>query len=175
MVVPTKSQVPKAKTGIENDLAAYLLEQKDVLEKFWQRIHKTNTCWLWLREPNRDGYGKFNISVNKIKYQFLAHRFSYFLHIGYTELNVLHKCDVPACVNPTHLYEGTQEDNLRDALDRGRFPIGTQRWNAKLTEANIREIRALCGILSQTEIAKKFGIQQPEVSRILNGLHWSHV
>ena len=89
-------------------------------ERFWKRVQKTETCWLWTGAKNKKGYGTFYIS----KYEPIgAHRFSYLLAEGKSpeELFVCHKCDNPSCVRPDHLFLGTNTDNMRDAKKKGRL------------------------------------------------------
>lgn len=81
--------------------------------------YEPNTgCWLWTGNPNRDGYGKTKIDGKTV----LVHRLSWLLseHEDPGDLFVLHKCDVPCCVNPAHLFLGTQADNVADRVRKGR-------------------------------------------------------
>lgn len=82
-------------------------------------------CWLWTKSVDNGGYG--GISINGK--DFLAHRFSWFLHNGAIpkKLWVLHTCDMPSCVNPDHLYLGTHQDNMDDMVKRGRSTKGRKR------------------------------------------------
>lgn len=84
----------------------------------WKFVTKTSTCWLWTSAVNRKGYGKFSVN----KKQWSAHRLAFFLSTGSLpkELMVLHRCDVPACVNPEHLWLGTNQDNVDDKMRKGR-------------------------------------------------------
>jgi hypothetical protein len=88
------------------------------------RIDETTGCWIWIFKPHSGGYG--TISVNYKLW--LAHRLSY--HVFVEEipdgLNVLHKCDNKMCVNPEHLFVGTQVQNLEDMIRKGRAPIRCQ-------------------------------------------------
>lgn len=93
---------------------------------------------------------------------------------------MLHKCDNPPCVNPAHLFLGTQADNIRDmdAKGRRRSVMHDQRGelngSAKLTRPQIAMIRSLGGTMKQREIAEIFGISRPAVSLVLSGKRWSH-
>jgi hypothetical protein len=80
---------------------------------------------------------------------------------------VLHKCDIPACVNPDHLFLGTKADNTADMIKKGRMKTGKQLPHTKLSDADIEFIRSATG--SQSKIAKQFGISQGYVSLLRNG------
>jgi len=131
-------------------------------------------CWLWTAYLN-DGYGMFSIA-NKMR---RAHRLSYEMLVGEIPdgMLVLHSCHTKHCVNPNHLRVGTQLENMRDMFDAGRNPVmhGDRNPAAKLTANQVDEIRriASAGNHSQREIAKKFGVVQGTVSRILLGDGWN--
>lgn len=86
-------------------------------ERFWEKVKKTEACWLWTGSKNNMGYGRINID-GIVK---LAHRVSFEMKHGTTKLHILHRCDTPLCVNPLHLFAGTQKDNLRDMAAKGRW------------------------------------------------------
>ena len=91
-------------------------------------------------------------------------------------MSVLHKCDVTCCVNPAHLFLGTQKDNMVDKTRKGRALKGSQVGNSKLTEAEVLQIfSALDHGESQYSIAARFGISQGHVSDIKNGKRWSYL
>jgi len=111
-------------------------------ERFWRHVHKTDSCWLWVGSKNQQGYG--NISIGRVQGKsrcMLAPRLAWKIANGDIPegLHVLHSCDNPPCVNPEHLWLGTQTDNNRDMRNKGRNP----RPYAKLTESQVRDIRAL--------------------------------
>src|ERR1700733_6940291 len=89
-------------------------------KRFWKKVNKTKTCWLWTASTLGHGYGQIscNSSGNMIK----AHRASYILAYGDIALgkSVLHKCDNPRCVNPKHLFLGTVQDNMKDRNNKNR-------------------------------------------------------
>lgn len=83
--------------------------------QFWSRVYKTKTCWFWIGSVGNHGYGV--LGKNKL----LAHRISWRLHFGSIRKSqwVLHRCDTPQCVNPKHLFVGTQKQNMADASAKG--------------------------------------------------------
>lgn len=95
------------------------LRHYSVLE-FWERVKLTadaSRCWLWFGPSDKHGYGIWNMNGQR----WSAHRFALYLTKGKElTLNALHKCDNPPCVNPNHLYEGTQSQNMVDSWQRTR-------------------------------------------------------
>lgn len=135
-------------------------------------------CWLWNAGADKDGYGK--VSVNTITVR--AHRVAYESVHGdgsATGLLVRHRCDTPACVNPEHLETGTPADNSRDMEQRGRSLKGEKSRRAKVTEDDVREIRATYVPQSrefgQYALARRFGLSRPVVGFILSRATWRHV
>ncbi len=130
-------------------------------------------CWLWKCHCDKDGYGQINLSGQTIR----AHRVSYEEFIGPIPDGkcVLHSCDVRRCVNPNHLFTGTQLENVQDMCRKGRFvaQIGEEHGRAKLSEVDIFNIR--CNPLSQGKIANQYGVSQSLISRIKNQHRWRHI
>lgn len=94
--------------------------------RFWARVQKTESCWLWTGKPrNGDGYGQMRVNTRK-EY---PHRFSYMIHKGPIPKGMVlcHTCDNPACVNPEHLWVGTVADNVLDMHRKGRANNGRKR------------------------------------------------
>lgn len=92
----------------------------DMVTRFWAKVDTTGDCWTWTAATNRKGYGLLQKPNNSG--QISAHRYSAMLHFGMFDrgLMVLHHCDNPPCVNPSHLYLGDGFDNARDKIARGR-------------------------------------------------------
>jgi len=92
--------------------------RKPITERFWARVRKTDACWLWTGTTTLAGYGQLRVNGKKI----YTHRFvlALFGREVPSGLVVMHSCDVPACVNPDHLSVGTDGDNVRDAVRKGR-------------------------------------------------------
>jgi hypothetical protein len=96
--------------------------------RFWAKVNRTDSCWLWTGSVTSVGYGQFAVAHNV---NWSAHRYSWLLHHGNLPkppLQVLHSCDVRRCVNPAHLWAGTQKDNLLDASRKGRL---SHKFNQK--------------------------------------------
>jgi hypothetical protein len=90
------------------------------VDRFWSSVTKTTTCWLWTGETNSTGYGRFTQWIGGGRRRILTHRMSFWLANGSLPTVVRHACDTPLCVRPEHLLAGTQADNIRDAVERGR-------------------------------------------------------
>lgn len=135
-------------------------------------------CWIIHGWVDRWGYGRMRIG----KKQYTTHRASYILHYGDVPegMHVLHKCDNPSCVNPEHLYAGTNDDNVRDRMDRGP-KTGGAYWGernqiARLDSDKVAQIkRLLLDGLSQPKIAKEFGVSRGAIDGIARGVNWYYV
>jgi len=148
-------------------------------QKLWDNVDKgePDECWEWTAGKVTDGYGRLHFEGQQLN----AHRVS--AQFEYGDLGdkwVLHHCDNPACVNPNHLYLGDRADNMRDAVERSEWPSynqGEDSGNAKLTESDVIDIKKQykSGRATQTELAQKYDITQPNVSDIVRGVRWSHV
>ena len=110
------------------------------MDRLWSFVAKSDGCWQWTGTKNAAGYGMIAVAGKKQ----LAHRLVYQSVHGVLKKHhvVCHSCDNPGCVNPDHLWQGTQRDNIRDQMDKGRMALGEKRANSKLTEDAVRDIRA---------------------------------
>jgi len=141
-----------------------------VLERFEEKFIPVpeSGCWIWLAHCNRDGYGKFCLRGHPEQ----AHRVSYEIYREQIPrgLQVLHHCDVRPCVNPDHLFLGTNADNTNDRIAKDRTAKGESNGRAKLTTKQAAEIRRARGSLR--EIASAYGISQTVVQYIKKGKIW---
>ena len=143
--------------------------------RFWARLipSKPDDCWPWTG-GQRDGYGTFRF-LGRSDY---AHRVAYFFIRGIKPKGVLrHTCDYPPCCNPNHLIDGTQAENNRDRHQKGRtkMPYGMSEGAKKLTEDDVRKIRADRRYRAGAIMAREFGISTHLVSRIRKRKAWAHV
>jgi hypothetical protein len=146
----------------------------DSERRFWDKVIIVDgcACWEWGGQKDDFGYGRLKIKGKR----FFAHRISYFLHNSLFDpsLQVQHKvCDNPGCVNPVHLCQGTQDQNMQDCLRKGRRPQGRQVYCAKVDESQVLEIRT--SLDSQRDLARKFQISQAAISSIVCRRSWASV
>ncbi len=141
-----------------------------IQDRFWSKVNKHNGsgCWLWTASTVK-GYGQIASVVNGKRRPVYAHRVSWEMAYGpITDgLSVLHKCDVPLCVNPDHLFLGTQPDNLADARSKGRLVDGLSA--RKLSDAAYADILSRTGYGSGIALARQYGVSKITISRIRNG------
>lgn len=144
-------------------------------KRFWKYVipEPNSGCWLWTGGFfDKDGYGIFCINQ---KWKERAHRLSFRIHNGLIPegLFVLHHCDVPCCVNPDHLFLGTQADNMEDKVSKGRQNKGVDQPRARLTEAQVKEVRSTKE--SVQRLANKLGVSRMTVWRARVGATWKHL
>jgi len=128
-------------------------------------------CWLWVASIDSNGYGQFR-NGRCLEW---AHRASWMLNKGEIPVGicVLHKCDTPVCVNPDHLFLGTQSDNTRDCIRKGRHIRGSKVGTSKLTEQDVLAIRS--DTRSKKEIAISFGVSSSAIGLIKSRKRWSYL
>jgi hypothetical protein len=142
-------------------------------ERLWRRVDRSggpDACWPWLGYRDRHGYGQIGVMPHRLLY---THRLAWEVSKGPVPVGhyVCHACDNPPCCNPTHLFTGTQKDNMADAARKGRAKSGV----TKLTADQVQSIRALFGHIPQKEIAERFGTSEMNVSWIVRGITWKNL
>lgn len=143
-------------------------QMKDLATRFWEKVDKTETCWLWTGALLKTGYGSIRVNHKAER----AHRVAYELTIGPIPEGMLlrHSCDTPRCVNPAHLIPGTKSDNTQDALERGQHVVGEDHYKCKIPNHAIATIRAaLVAGVPGKYLAKQFGVGESMISHIKNG------
>lgn len=167
------------------DQAVDDVKLRPLVPRFFEKVRKTDSCWLWRGAKNADGYGL--ISLNDISSGLRrvrrAHQVSWMIHYGDYDnaLNVLHKCDVPSCVRPEHLWLGTRADNMQDMWTKDRHPKvqlkGERNPFSKLTDDQVILIRNQysLGNVSLADLAAEFGVTFQTISRIVNRRIWKHL
>lgn len=158
------------------------------IARFWAKVDKSagpDGCWPWTAAKLRGGYGQFNPGISEGRRMVKAHRVSWALTNGpipsgegHHGICVCHRCDVRACVNPAHLFLGTQAENVRDRDAKGRRVNmrGEAHGMAKLTEADAKTVIALISLRERyRDIASRFGVTRHCVKRIASGRSWAHL
>lgn len=139
------------------------------IEAFWEKVNKSGNCWEWLGVKNSKGYGYLKNEGHMTS----AHRFVYELKVGpIGVLHVCHHCDNPGCVNPDHLFLGTQKDNMQDCVKKGRInQRGEKNNNCKLTDVEVMRIRERAGSCPQQVFVAEYGMSSGYISEIIAGLY----
>jgi hypothetical protein len=164
---------------------------RDHVARFWAKVQKTETCWLWLGWKDADGYGQFSHGPFSTR----SHRFSLELAIGPAPADkpfAIHSCDNRGCVNPDHLRWATPAENSADMVARARQATGDRNasrlypekrkrgfgahFRAKFPDDEVREIRRLvAGGTPSSEIARARGVWKSTVDRIAKRIVYRHV
>lgn len=174
--------VPQKRKGKTNLLPIFSQEERE--HNFWAKMHLAeNGCWEWKGPINRAGYGWLAWHCPECpKRRMLTHRIAWTLVNGEIPVStpyVLHKCDNPPCCNPSHLFLGTQKENITDMINKGRqvSTRGCERKNVLLSPQKVIEIRDLRirkGLMHK-ELAAMFGVSRATINSVLNWHKWSWV
>jgi len=146
----------------------------DLLERFFEKVQKTNNCWEWTAATDHEGYGRIWVNGKPQN----AHRTAYELFIGPIPKGkcILHHCDNPACVNPRHLFLGTQMENITDKTIKNRQTRGEQVPTAKLTRHQVQQIRKQYRPWSHKfgsqALGRRYGVSDVTILMIINGVTW---
>lgn len=149
-------------------------------ESFWAKVEAGDIteCWIWQGSLDAYGYGMATFKQKTYK----AHRLSYELHFGSIPdgMYVCHNCpdgkDNPRCVNPAHLFLGTAADNSADMVRKSRQSRGEAKPNARFTESQVIEMRALYGQgMTITGLGERYGVGVTTIHHIVHFNTWKHV
>lgn len=159
---------------------------KQYAEQFWAKVEKGMSCWVWQGARKSEAgldYGQFYYKGKRLA----SHRVAWELTNGIIPkgLCVLHKCDIPSCVNPDHLFLGTRKDNIADRHIKGRDSHGLRHsiacsgenhGSAKLNDNIVKQIRYLCkqGNMTHAQIAAKFGVHKSQISKVKLRTTWKY-
>lgn len=164
--------------------------------RFWQKLDKSDECWIWKGKKYRNGYGQAygGRRPNGKTFERLAHRMAYELAFGTIPegLCVCHKCDNRLCCNPDHLFLGTQKENLQDMVKKGRAVKAEDSWTHKqpervrrgmthhttrISDDDVRHIRARWaqGNISYAELGREMNLSSGAIWNIVNNVTWRHV
>lgn len=155
-------------------------EDEAIVKRFFSKVDKKaeDECWEWTAGKDKDNYGYFKINRSNKR----AHRVSFEINHNrfiVDKLLILHSCDNPCCVNPSHLSEGTHKDNVADMFVKGRQRErkGTASGTSKLTDDKVIEIRAkhATGDYTHRRIANEYNMSRQQISRIINKERWAHI
>ena len=147
-----------------------------IADRFHRLVSKdAGECWLWTGDINGNGYGRLQFN----KKRRLAHRVSFELYngaLGDDQL-VCHSCDNPRCVNPSHLFAGSQKDNMGDCAEKRRHTYGEAIKHACLKEKDVLQIRALyaAGGHGQRHLAELFGVSRAHIGLIIQRKRWPYI
>jgi hypothetical protein len=158
--------------------------RQPVEKRFWERVNKLSAtdCWNWTGSMGSHGYGTLSVDGNPRT----THRLAWELTTGPIPdgMHVLHHCDNRRCCNPSHLFLGTNLDNIQDMVKKGRQSKGASK-NAKKGEENVTAVLTAEQVLDirrrvgngehQRDIAKEYGVSQGHVSNLVRRVTWKHI
>lgn len=157
------------------------ITSQEFAERFWASADRSggpDACWPWMKARMIKGYGAIRVSGK----HYNAQKIAWMLTHGPVPVGLLvcHHCDNPPCINPAHLFVGTARDNVLDCVRKGRngsrcnYPKGEAHVKAKLTEVQVRELRAswVSGSIGSTVMARRYGITPTTVIAIVRGQLW---
>jgi len=161
-------------------------DEAAVRDRFWGNVDRLGPmhvglgtrCWVWTRWCVPSGHGRFWRGIGATVF---AHRTAYEFAVGRIPEGMVcrHRCDNPPCVNPDHLELGSQADNVRDCLKRGRArsAYGDSRSNVKLTAVQVMVMRVdyAAGGTTYAELAGQYGVSKSVVAGVLRGITWRHL
>lgn len=157
---------------------------KNTPDTFWERVIKTETCWIWSRGVSGDGYGRFSLYGKSYSTHTLAYKLHHNIPL-YTKVFICHTCDNPLCVKPEHLYHGSYKSNSQDTVKRGRakglftqqtptvFSKGHIPASRVLTKEEAKNIKTDLQTMRQCDVIRKYNVNRDTVRGIVRGSSWA--
>lgn len=135
------------------------------------KVDPYTECWVWTGQLNDDGYARYGkngqANVPRISWE---HKNGCKMP---EERMPCHTCDNKPCVNPSHIYAGTSSDNNKDAWERSR--IAPRRVTQKLTNDEVRQIKAASSLISGRELARIYGVSHATINKIRSGKRFADI
>lgn len=160
-----------------------VIDKERTKEILLSHIHiEKNGCWNWTASKNKQGYGNIGIGSRKdgSRKTAKAHRVAFYIfnNVDPDGFDVCHKCDNPSCINPEHLFLGTEKDNMQDMYKKGRQPRipSHKHGSAKLTIEQVLEAKRLRkqGV-SYYSMAKNLGVYRETIRAAVVGKTWKNI
>lgn len=179
------TSLPRSTSG-----SAEIAFTPEIITRFWSKVQRVGPgdCWNWTACRTKDPSGNLRYGLFGVyRKNRLAHRVAYMISNGNIPdgLFVCHSCDNPACCNPSHMFLGTPDDNMKDKVAKGRQShcgtrtpnVGETSPHAKLTDEKVRLIRSIYkqGHTTVKQIARDFGVAQSLIARVVRRQSWKHV
>ena len=148
------------------------------------KLNQDSGCWEWSKKCHATGYAEISVQINGRRMMVKAHRLMYAITVGPVPegLVVCHRCDNRKCVNPSHLFLGTQRDNIADAVSKKRHVSlpGEENPSNKLTTEQVADIRRRvvvtgvgCKGGNQSALAREFGVSKGHINNIVHNRVWN--
>lgn len=160
---------------------------RDPVERFWSYVDRSagpEKCWPWAGALEGSGYGSFGVQKLKATKRAMtmkSHRLAWELTNSLIPegIQVLHSCDNRPCCNPSHLFLGTNDDNVADKMAKGRHYSGggDSHKSSKLRSPQVLEIRTLyfTGGIAQLDLAHRYGVSKSQIGRLVRREAWRHI
>lgn len=157
------------------DITTKSAKEKTAKERFFEKvqINGLDDCWIWIGHKDQKGYGTFRPQGGKAMVR--AHRYSYEIFKGPIPSKLIcHICDNPSCVNPSHLFAGSDSDNMQDMVDKGRHGRGGVKKRL-LTEEQAISVFMQRNKTPIKVLMRQYGVSKPTISSIWNRRNYSEV